>query len=52
MVLVLDSKVKTRIAGNPYRLNAGQTIIMPAIQPHASTAVAAFKMLLTMIQSG
>ena len=52
MVQVLDGEVEIRIAGNPYRLNAGQTIIMPANQPHALTAVAPFKMLLTMIRSG
>ena len=52
MVQVLDGAVEIRIAGNPHRLNAGQTIIMPANQPHALTAVAPFKMLLTMIRSG
>jgi len=52
MVQVLDGEVEIRIAGNPYRLNAGQTIIMPANQPHALTAVAPFKMLLTMVRSG
>jgi quercetin dioxygenase-like cupin family protein len=52
MVQVLEGEVEIRISGNPCRLNAGQTIIMPANQPHALKSVAPFKMLLTMIRSG
>jgi quercetin dioxygenase-like cupin family protein len=51
MVQVLDGEVEIRISGNPHALKTGQTIIMPANQPHALTAVAPFKMLLTMIRS-
>jgi quercetin dioxygenase-like cupin family protein len=51
MVQVLDGEVEIRISGNPHTLKTGQMIIMPANQPHALTAVAPFKMLLTMIRS-
>lgn len=51
LVQVLDGEAAITIAGRPYRLTAGDTIIMPAHQPHAVKAVTAFKMLLTMIRS-
>ena len=51
MVQVLDGEVEIRISGLAHPLKAGQTIIMPANRPHALTAVAPFKMLLTMIRS-
>ncbi len=51
LVQVLDGEAEITIAGRPYRLTAGDTIIMPAHQPHAVKAVTAFKMLLTMIRS-
>ncbi|BBO69398.1 cupin [Desulfosarcina alkanivorans] len=52
MVQVLDGEVEIRISGNPHTVKEGQTIIMPAGEPHALKAVTPFRMLLTMIRSG
>jgi quercetin dioxygenase-like cupin family protein len=51
MVQVMDGEVEIRISGNPHTVKTGQTIIMPAGEPHALKAVSPFKMLLTMIRS-
>ena len=51
VVHVVDGEAAITIAGRPYRLRAGEMIIMPAHQPHAVKAVSRFKMLLTMIRS-
>ena len=51
MVQVLDGQVELTVGGRPFRLTAGQLLIMPANVPHAVTAVERFKMLLTMIRS-
>jgi len=51
LVQVLDGETRITIAGRPFDLRAGEMIIMPANQPHAVTATAKFKMLLTMIRS-
>lgn len=50
MVQVLEGKVQIRIGGNPFELEAGETIIMPAKISHALHATEKFKMLLTMIR--
>jgi len=50
MVQVLDGKVEISIGGEPYQLEAGDSIIMPAGISHALKAVEKFKMLLTMIK--
>lgn len=50
MVQVLDGQAEILINRVPYKLNAGDAIIMPANIPHAVNAVARFKMLLTMIK--
>lgn len=50
MVQVLDGQAEILINRVPYKLTAGQAIIMPANIPHAVNAVARFKMLLTMIK--
>ncbi len=50
MVQVLEGKAEVIINKEPYTLEAGQTIIMPANIPHAVNAVERFKMLLTMIK--
>ena len=39
------------MAGTPLKVAAGEIVMMPANQPHAVTARAPFKMLLTMIRS-
>jgi quercetin dioxygenase-like cupin family protein len=51
MVHVLDGEAEVVIAGTPFRLTAGDAIVMPANRPHALRAVKAFRMLLTMIRS-
>jgi quercetin dioxygenase-like cupin family protein len=51
LVHVVDGEAEITVAGQPYRLRAGDLIIMPARQPHAVKAVSRFKMLLTMIRS-
>ena len=51
LVHVIDGEAAITVAGQPYRLRAGDMIILPAHQPHAVTAVSRFKMLLTMIRS-
>src|SRR5262249_27056217 len=51
LVQIVDGEAVITIAGRPYRLRAGDMILMPAHQPHALKAVSRFKMLLTMIRS-
>lgn len=51
MVTVLDGEVEVIISGNPHRLSEGETIIMPANEPHALKALTRFKMLLTLIRA-
>ena len=51
MVQVLDGEAELTIEAEPFRLAAGQVLIMPANVPHAVKAVKRFKMLLTMIRS-
>jgi quercetin dioxygenase-like cupin family protein len=50
MVYVMDGEAEVTVSGNPYRLKAGDMIIMPADEPHALHAVDRFKMMLTMIK--
>ncbi len=51
LVLVLEGEVEVRISGKPYRLCAGEMLIMPAHEPHALQALTAFKMLLVMLRA-
>lgn len=51
LVHVLDGEARVVIAGQPFRLSAGDAIVMPAHRPHALDAVTPFRMLLTMIRS-
>jgi quercetin dioxygenase-like cupin family protein len=51
LVQVLDGEAEIAISGKPFRLKAGDLIIMPANDPHAVKAVTKFKMMLTMIRS-
>jgi quercetin dioxygenase-like cupin family protein len=48
---VLDGETEVNISGRPFRLGAGEAIIMPAGEPHAVRAVSRFRMLLTMIRT-
>lgn len=51
LVYVVDGEAEVTISGKPFRLTAGEMIIMPGNEPHAVSAVKKFKMLLTMIRS-
>jgi quercetin dioxygenase-like cupin family protein len=50
MLQVLEGQAEITIDKVPYKLQAGETIIMPANIPHAVLALEQFKMLLTMIK--
>jgi quercetin dioxygenase-like cupin family protein len=51
LVQVLEGAAEVSIAGQPFQLQSGQSIILPAGQPHAVRARGQFKMLLTMIRA-
>jgi quercetin dioxygenase-like cupin family protein len=51
LVQVLDGEAAITVAGRPYRVRAGEMLLLPARRPHALSAVSRFKMLLTMIRS-
>jgi len=51
LVQVLEGAAEILISGQPFQLKAGQSIILPAEQPHAVRAQGRFKMLLTMIRA-
>ncbi|CAK8711029.1 MAG: Cupin domain-containing protein [Candidatus Electronema aureum] len=51
MVQILDGEADITVGGQPFHLQQGEMIIMPAQVPHALHAVKPFKMLLTMIRS-
>lgn len=49
MVVVLDGTGQVTIDGTPYTLQAGETIVMPAGEPHAVFAPERFKMFLIVV---
>lgn len=51
LVYLLDGEAKIVISGKEFRLKEGETIMMPANEPHALKAISRFKMLLVMIKS-
>ncbi len=51
LVYILDGEVEITISGKPFNLQQGDTILMPANEPHALKAINRFKMMLTMIRS-
>ncbi|MFZ5819113.1 MAG: cupin domain-containing protein [Chloroflexota bacterium] len=51
LVHVVEGEAEIIISGKPFRLKAGEAIIMPADEPHAVKATKQFKMLLTMIRA-
>ncbi len=51
LVYLLDGEAEIVISGKPFRVKAGEMLIMPANAPHALKAITRFKMILTMIQS-
>jgi quercetin dioxygenase-like cupin family protein len=50
LVHVLEGEASVVIDKKPYRLGAGEAIVMPANRPHALNAVTPFKMVLTMVR--
>jgi quercetin dioxygenase-like cupin family protein len=48
---ILDGAADVTIAGQPYHLEQGEMILMPANHPHALNATQRFKMMLIMIRS-
>lgn len=50
MVQILDGEAVITVGGEPFNMNQGETIIMPANVTHALFATEQFKMLLTMIK--
>ena len=51
LVQILDGNAEIVISGNSFNMVAGQSIILPADEPHAVIATEQFKMLLTMIRA-
>ncbi len=51
LVQVLEGQAEITISGQPFHLTSGQSIILPANQPHAVRAASSFKMLLSMIRA-
>lgn len=47
---VLDGTAAITVDGERYEVTAGETIVLPANEPHAVDAVSEFKMVLTMIR--
>lgn len=50
LVIGVEGEAEIQISGHKYHVQEGETIIMPAHQPHAVQAASDFKMLLVMIQ--
>jgi quercetin dioxygenase-like cupin family protein len=51
LACVLDGEGEFTISGKTVRVKTGEAVLLPANQPHAVSAPARFKMLLTMIRS-
>jgi quercetin dioxygenase-like cupin family protein len=51
LVQVIDGEVEVSISKKPYKVKAGELIIMPANEPHALKAISKFKMVLTMVKN-
>ena len=49
-VMIVEGEAEIIISGQPFRLKAGEMIVMPANEPHALKAVTAFKMMIVMIR--
>lgn len=48
---LLEGEAEISVSGKPLHTTAGETVLMPANQPHSLKALTRFKMLLTMIRS-
>lgn len=51
LVQIVEGKAEILINKEPFLLNAGESIIMPAGIPHALNATESFKMILTMLKA-
>jgi len=51
LVYIVDGKAQITISGKAYQLSGGDSIILPAGEPHSLKATSRFKMLLVMIRS-
>lgn len=51
LVICVEGEAEIQISGQKHRLQEGETITMPANQPHAVQAASDFKMLLVMIKA-
>ncbi len=51
LLQMLDGKAEIIISGKSFPMQIGETIILPADEPHAVKATKQFKMLLTMIRA-
>lgn len=51
LVYLADGEAEVTISGKPFRLRTGDTITMPAGEPHALKALKRFKMMLVMVRS-
>jgi quercetin dioxygenase-like cupin family protein len=51
LVVVIDGEADIEIAGKSFKVRQGETIVLPANQPHAVRAASKFKMLLIMIRA-
>ena len=50
LVQIIDGEALIEISGESYNVKKGQTILMPADEPHALQAEERFKMILVMIK--
>ena len=51
LVSIIDGEAEITISSEPFRLKAGEMIIMPANKPHALKAIKKFKMMLVMVRA-
>jgi quercetin dioxygenase-like cupin family protein len=52
MIQILDVEALVNIDGKKITATPGQVVVMPANVPHSVTAIAPFKMLLTVVKKG
>lgn len=51
VVHVIEGEAEVSLSGSPFRLHAGEMILIPGNVAHAVTAVERFKMVLTLVMS-
>jgi quercetin dioxygenase-like cupin family protein len=51
LIQMLEGQAEIIVAGKPLSTGPGESVLLPANQPHAVKAVTPFKMLLTMVRS-